>query len=53
MTPGFFSSSHWINWKEASKTLSKKGVKYNLLREESFVAETISNYINIKQRQLL
>ena len=43
----------WQNLKEVEKKLKRNGVQMNLLDNEMMASELVSQYINIKQRQVL
>jgi uncharacterized protein (DUF58 family) len=43
----------WHRLKELEKVLKSRGVNFSLLQNEKFSVELITQYINLKQRQLL
>jgi uncharacterized protein (DUF58 family) len=43
----------WHNLRELEKSLKHRGVRFYLLNNERMSAQLVSNYLNIKQRQLL
>ena len=43
----------WRNLKEVGNILNRKGVRFSLLENESLCLDLITQYINIKQRQLI
>ncbi len=43
----------WQNLRELGKVLQRRGVQFNLLGDERFSADLISQYLRVKQRQLL
>jgi uncharacterized protein (DUF58 family) len=43
----------WHRLKEMEKVLKSRGVTFSLLGNENFSAELVTQYINLKQRQLL
>lgn len=43
----------WHRLKELERNLKSRGVSFSLLRNERFSAELVTQYINLKQRQLL
>jgi hypothetical protein len=43
----------WQNLRELQKVLQRRGVRFSLLDNERMSAELVSQYMNIKQRQLL
>ncbi len=43
----------WQNLRELGKVLQRRGVQFNLLKDERFSADLISQYLKVKQRQLL
>ena len=43
----------WHNLRELGKTLQRRGVKLSLLPNERLSAELVSQYLGVKQRQLL
>jgi len=43
----------WRNLKEIGNVLSRKGVRFSLLENESLCLDLMTQYINIKQRQLI
>ena len=43
----------WRNLRELEKILQRRGVKFSLLENERLSAQLISQYLNVKQRQLL
>jgi hypothetical protein len=43
----------WHDLRELGKVLSRRGVRLTLLENESMTAELISQYLSVKQRQLL
>ena len=43
----------WQNLRELQKVLQRRGVRFSLLDNERMSAELVSQYMNVKQRQLL
>jgi uncharacterized protein (DUF58 family) len=43
----------WHNLREAAKVLEHRGVRFNLLDNEKICSEMVSQYMDMKQRQLL
>lgn len=43
----------WHNLRELQKVLQRRGVRFSLLGNERLSAELVSQYLNVKQRQLL
>jgi uncharacterized protein (DUF58 family) len=43
----------WDNLRQLDKNLQRRGVHFSLLQNERLSAEIVSQYLNIKQRQLL
>jgi len=43
----------WQNLRELQKVLQRRGVQFSLLNNERLSAELVSQYLNVKQRQLL
>jgi len=43
----------WRELRELQKTLQRRGVQFSLLGNERLSAEVVSQYLNVKQRQLL
>ena len=43
----------WGNMRQLEKTLNRRGVRFALLKNERLSAELVSQYLSIKQRQLL
>jgi len=43
----------WQNLRELQKTLQRRGVRFSLLGDERLSAEVVSQYLSVKQRQLL
>jgi uncharacterized protein (DUF58 family) len=43
----------WQNLRELEKVLQRRGVHFSLLKNEKFSAELVSQYLRVKQRQLL
>jgi uncharacterized protein (DUF58 family) len=43
----------WQNLRELQKTLKRRGVQFSLLGNERLSAELVSQYLSVKQRQLL
>ena len=43
----------WHNLRELEKVLQRRGVKFSLLRNEKLSVELVSQYLNVKRRQLL
>jgi uncharacterized protein (DUF58 family) len=43
----------WRNLRELQKTLQRQGVQFSLLGNENLSAELVSQYLSVKQRQLL
>ena len=43
----------WHNLRELGKTLQRRGVKFSLLPNERLAVELVSQYVGVKQRQLL
>jgi uncharacterized protein (DUF58 family) len=43
----------WHNLRELEKILHRKGVRFSLLKNERLSAELVSQYLSVKQRQLL
>jgi hypothetical protein len=41
------------NLRELQKTLQRQGVQFSLLGNENLSAELVSQYLSVKQRQLL
>jgi uncharacterized protein (DUF58 family) len=45
--------TRWHNLRELEKILQRRGVRLTLLESEGLAADLVSQYINIKQRQIL
>jgi len=43
----------WQNLRELQKTLQRRGVQFSLLGDERLSADVVSQYLSVKQRQLL
>jgi uncharacterized protein (DUF58 family) len=43
----------WHNLRELEKTLQRRGVQFSLLKNERMSADLVSQYLSVKQRQLL
>jgi uncharacterized protein (DUF58 family) len=43
----------WAGLQELGRSLNQKGVRFSLLTSEKLSAELVTNYLNIKRRQLL
>jgi uncharacterized protein (DUF58 family) len=43
----------WNNLRELEKVLQRRGVRFSLLKNERLSAELVSQYLGVKQRQLL
>jgi len=43
----------WHNLRELGKVLQRRGVQFSLLKNERLSAELVSQYLSVKQRQLL
>jgi uncharacterized protein (DUF58 family) len=43
----------WHNLRELEKVLHRRGVRFSLLKNERLSAELVSQYLNVKQRQLI
>ena len=43
----------WHNLRELEKVLQRRGVHFSLLKNERLSAELVSQYLSVKQRQLL
>ena len=43
----------WHKLRELEKVLQRRGVRFSLLKNERLSAELVSQYLSIKQRQLL
>jgi uncharacterized protein (DUF58 family) len=43
----------WQNLRELEKVLQRRGVRFNLLENEKLSAQLVSQYLGVKQRQLL
>lgn len=43
----------WQNLRELDKTLKRRGVRFSLLQNEKMSAQLVSQYLGVKQRQLL
>jgi uncharacterized protein (DUF58 family) len=43
----------WHNLRELEKVLQRRGVHFSLLKNERLSAEVVSQYLNVKRRQLL
>ena len=43
----------WHNLREVERTLAGQGVRFSLLDNERFCVDLVSQYMNVKQRQLL
>jgi hypothetical protein len=43
----------WHNLRELEKVLQRRGVHFSLLNNERLSAEVVSQYLNVKRRQLL
>ena len=43
----------WQNLRELEKILQRRGVHFSLLKNERLSAELVSQYLNVKRRQLL
>ena len=44
---------HWQKLRELQKVLQRRGVQFSLLNNERLSAELVSQYLSVKQRQLL
>jgi uncharacterized protein (DUF58 family) len=43
----------WHNLRELEKVLRRRGVRFSLLKNERLSVELVSQYLNVKQRQLI
>jgi uncharacterized protein (DUF58 family) len=43
----------WHNLRELEKVLKRRGVRFSLLKNERLSAELVSQYLSVKQRQLI
>jgi hypothetical protein len=43
----------WQKLRELEKVLKRRGVQFSLLQNERLSAELVSQYLNVKRRQLL
>jgi hypothetical protein len=43
----------WHNLRELEKVLQRRGVRFSLLKNERLSAELVSQYLSVKQRQLI
>src|SRR6185503_7834338 len=43
----------WHNLREVEKVLQRRGVRFSLLENERLASELVSQYVGVKQRQLL
>ena len=43
----------WHNLRELQKVLQRRGIQFSLLENERLSADLVSQYINVKQRQIL
>jgi len=43
----------WHNLREVERTLAAQGMRFSLLENERFCVDLVSQYMNVKQRQLL
>ena len=43
----------WHDLRELQKVLQRRGVKFSLVNNERLSAELVSQYLNVKRRQLL
>ena len=43
----------WQKLRELQKVLQRRGVRFSLLNNERLSAELVSQYLSVKQRQLL
>ena len=43
----------WQKLRELEKVLQRRGVRFSLLKNERLSAELVSQYMNLKQRQLI
>ncbi len=44
---------HWHNLLELGKTLKQRGMQFTLLENEKLCAEVVTQYLNVKRRQLV
>ncbi len=45
--------TRWQNLRELEKVLQRRGVRMSLLESEGLAADLVSQYVNVKQRQIL
>jgi thermostable 8-oxoguanine DNA glycosylase len=43
----------WQKLRELEKVLQRRGVRFSLLKNERLSAQLVSQYLNVKQRQLI
>ena len=43
----------WQNLRELGKVLQRRGIQFSLLKNERLSVELVSQYLSVKQRQLL
>jgi hypothetical protein len=43
----------WHNLRELEKVLHRRGVRMSMLESERLAVDLVSQYVNVKQRQLL
>jgi hypothetical protein len=43
----------WHNLLELGKNLSRRGVQFTLAQNEKLTADVVSQYLNVKRRQLV
>jgi hypothetical protein len=43
----------WHSLRELQKVLQRRGVNFSMLENERFSVDLVSQYLNVKQRQLL
>jgi len=43
----------WHGLRELEKVLQRRGVRLSLLQSERLAVESVSQYLNVKQRQVL
>ncbi|HUL29676.1 MAG TPA: DUF58 domain-containing protein, partial [Thermodesulfobacteriota bacterium] len=43
----------WHNLREIERTLARYGIHFSLLDHERFCVDLVSQYMNVKQRQIL
>jgi hypothetical protein len=43
----------WQNLRELEKVLQRRGVRFSLLKNERLSADLVSQYLNVKRRQVL